>query len=122
MKDLTVIVEDRPGTFADICEALGKANISIEGHCGFPCEGKSIAHFLVEDASEARRVLEKAGIEVVGEQEVLIIELEDQPGELGRTVRKIANAGVNLGHTYLATNTRVVLEADDLDKARSAMK
>ncbi len=122
MKDLTIIVEDRPGTFADICEALGKAKINIEGHCGFPCEGKSIAHLLVKDAPAARRILEKVGIEVVKEQEVLLIELEDRPGELGKTVRKIANAGVNLGHTYLATNTRIIVEADDLDKALSALE
>ncbi|NIT57181.1 MAG: amino acid-binding protein, partial [Phycisphaerae bacterium] len=35
-KDLTVILEDRPGTVADMGEALGKAGINIEGGCGFP--------------------------------------------------------------------------------------
>ncbi len=30
-KDLTVILEDRPGTIADMGEALGKAGVNIEG-------------------------------------------------------------------------------------------
>jgi hypothetical protein len=122
MKNLTIIVEDRPGTFADICEALGEAKINIEGHCGYPCEDQSIAHLLVKDANAARRVLEKTGIKVVKEQEVLVIDLENRPGELGKIVRKIAKVGVNLGVTYLATNTRIILEADNLEKARRALE
>jgi hypothetical protein len=31
MKDLTVILEDRPGTLADLGEATGRAGINIEG-------------------------------------------------------------------------------------------
>ena len=57
-KNLTVILEDRPGTLADIGEVLGKEDINIEGLCGFPCEGKGIINILVEDAGGARRALE----------------------------------------------------------------
>jgi len=53
-KDLTVVLEDRPGTLADVGEALGKAGINIDGLCGFPCQGKGILHILVEDAAAAR--------------------------------------------------------------------
>lgn len=56
-KDLTVVLEDRPGTIAHMGEALGKAGINIDGGCGFPCEGKGVLHILVEDAADARRVL-----------------------------------------------------------------
>ena len=82
-KDLTVILEDRPGTLADIGEALGKAGINIDGLCGFPCEGKGVLHILVEDTAAARRALEEIGLEVRGERQVLILELEDRPGALG---------------------------------------
>jgi len=120
-KDLTVILEDRPGTLADIGEALGKAGINIDGLCGFPCEGKGVLHILVEDTAAARRALEEIGLEVRGERQVLILELEDRPGALGDVTRRIANAGVNIDLVYAATNTRVVIGADDLDKARAAI-
>lgn len=121
MKDLTVILEDRPGTLADMGEALGKAGINIEGSCGFPSEGKGVGHILVEDAAAARRALEEIGIEVGDEREVLVLEIEDRPGALGEVSRRIANAGVNIDLCYLATNTRLVIGADDLDKARAAV-
>ena len=38
MKDLTVSLEDRPGTLADLGEALGKAGINIEGMCAVASE------------------------------------------------------------------------------------
>ena len=118
-KDLTVTLEDRPGTLADMGEALGKAGVNIEGVCGFPSQGKGIIHFLVDDAAAARRVLEAAKIHVNDERDVLVLDIADRPGELGRICRKIANAGVNINLSYLASNTRLVLGVDNLDKARS---
>ena len=119
-KDLTVMLEDRPGTLADMGEALGKAGVNIDGLCGFPSEGKGVIHVLVEDAAAARRALEAAKIHVHDERDVLVLNVADRPGEFGRLCRKIANAGVNINLSYLATNTRIVIGADNLDKARAA--
>jgi len=120
-KDLTVILEDRPGTLADMGEALGKAGINIEGCCGFRSEGKGVIHILVEDVAAARKQLQKAGLVVRGEREVLVLEVEDRPGIFGNVTRRIAKAGVNIDLIYLATNTRLVIGADNPDKARSVV-
>ncbi len=56
-KDLTVVLENRPGTLAELGEALGKAGINVDGMCGFPCEGRGVIHILVEDAGAARIAL-----------------------------------------------------------------
>ena len=119
--DLTVILEDRPGTLADVGEALGKAGINIEGLCGFPSEGKGVLHLLVEDGPTARRALKEAGLQVHSERQVLILDVEDRPGEFGSICRRIANARINIDLVYLATNTRLVVGADDLDKARAVI-
>ena len=120
-KDLTVILEDRPGTLADVGEALGKAGINIDGCCGFPSEGKGVLHILVDDAAAVQRELRQAGLEVRGEREVLVLEVENRPGVLGDVTRRIAKAGVNMDLIYVASNTRLVIGADDLDKARDAV-
>ncbi len=120
-KDLTIVLENRPGTGADVGEALGKAGISMGGMCGFPCEGRGVFHVLVEDGAGARRVLEEGGMEVSGEREVLVLEVEDRPGVFGEIARKIANAGVNVDLCYVASGTRLVIGADDLEKARAAL-
>ncbi len=120
-KDLTVILEDRPGTLADMGEALGEVGINIDAVGGFVSEGKGIFHILVEDGAGARRALEEIDIEVSGEREVLVLEVEDRPSAFGRVTRHIANAGVNIDLTYLVTNTRIAIGVDDLDKARAAI-
>lgn len=120
LKDLTIELEDKPGTTAAMAEALGKAGVNIEGICGFVVGGKGVGHVLVEDAAKARQALQSSGARVTGEQAVLIAEIEDKPGSLGKLTRRIADAGVNLHLVYLATKTRVVLGARDIEKLRSA--
>jgi hypothetical protein len=120
-KDLAVELADRPGTLAAMGEALGKAGVNIEGLCGVPVGGKAVVHILVEDAAAARRALQQAGMSVVGEQDVVVLTLQDRPGALGAAARKIADAGANVTLVYLATGTRLVIGASDLTKARAAM-
>ena len=120
-KDLTVLLQDRPGTLADLGEALGNAGINIDGMCGFPCEGKGLVHILVEDAAGARRALGDVGLQVISERDVLLLEAEDRPGMLGEVARKIANAGVNVDLIYKATQTKLVIGADDLEKAQTVV-
>ena len=121
--DLTIILEDRPGTMADVGEALGKAGVNIQGLCGFPCEGKGVGHLMVADAdaTAARNALKAIGIEVPRERPVLVFEIEDQPGALGEVARRIANAGVNADLVYLAAGGLLVLGVDDIDRARAAL-
>jgi len=120
-KDLTVILEDRPGTAAEMGEAMGKAGVNMEGGCGFRSEGEGVIHILVEDAVAARKVLQQAGIEVRDEREVLVLKIEDRPGVMGNITRRIAKAGVNIELMYIATNNRLVIGVDDIDKARAAI-
>jgi len=119
--DLTLMLEDRPGTLAEAAQVLGKAGVNIEGSCGFPCQGIAHWHVLVEDASAARPALEAAGFEISAEREVIVADIADRPGTLGDLCRRIADAGVNIDLQYLATKTRVVIGADDIEKARRAL-
>jgi hypothetical protein len=121
-KDLTLVLEDRLGELAKVGEALGRAGVNIDGICGMTVEGRGIVHVLVQDAVKARRALEANHIQVSGELEVLVLEVEDRPSVLGNIARRLANAGVNIQLAYLATSTRLVVGVDDLEKARSTMQ
>jgi hypothetical protein len=123
-KDLTVSLEDRPGTLADLGEALGKAGVNIEGICGLGVEGRGIIHVLVEDATKAKQALEGAGIKVEGEADALVMDVvgnQDRPGALGEMARAVSNAGVNIQACYLATKSRGVLVTTDNAKAAEAL-
>jgi hypothetical protein len=101
-------------------EALGKAGVSIEGGGGFLCRGDGLMHFLFEDGAAARRALEANGIEVVDEREVLVQRLnQDQPGQLGKISRLMADAGVNIEVIYSDHQNQLILVVDDLEKGRA---
>jgi hypothetical protein len=119
--DLTIMLEDRPGELAKAGKALGDAGVNIEGLSGVTVAGEGEVHVLVEDAAAARKALGGAGIRVKAENDVLILDVEDKPGTLGEVAGKLGDAGVNLNLAYLATNTRLVLAADDLAAARSVL-
>lgn len=121
LKDLLVVLEDRPGTLAAMAEALGKAKVNIEGACGIPVEGRGMIHVLVSDAAAARRALSGAGFMVQGERDVVVRKATDRPGTLGKLARKVADAGVNIDLFYLATNTRVVFGVSDVVQAKKAL-
>jgi hypothetical protein len=119
--DITVIIDDLPGTLAQVGETLGNAGINIDGYCSFLSGGKSYLHVLVEDVVGTRRVLKEAGIDIAQEREVLTLDMEDKPGTMGKVARRIADAGVNIDMVYMGTNSRLVVAAYDLGKARSAL-
>jgi hypothetical protein len=120
-KDLTVYLEDTPGTLADLGEALGNAGVNIEGGCGVQDDGRETFHLLFEDADAARQALDAAGIKVQAERDVVVTNVADTPGALGRIARSIADAGVNIELVYMASNNRLVIGASDLDKVRSLL-
>jgi hypothetical protein len=75
----------------------------------------------VEDAGATRKALEDAGIEVSGERDVLVVEVEDRPGTMAEVARRLADAGVNVELAYTTfSGVRLVLGVDDLEKARAA--
>ena len=65
--------------------------------------------------------LEENKIEETGEREVMVIEAQDRPGELGDLSRRLANAGANIDLSYVVANDRLVIGVDDIDKARAAL-
>ena len=120
--DLTLYLDDQPGELARIGDVLGGAGANIAGLCAVTSGGgQAEVHILVDDATAAFEALQGAGIRIAAEQEVLVLEIEDRPGALGGIARKLGMARVNLTLAYLATNTRLVLGADNLADAKAAI-
>src|SRR5512146_634228 len=108
LKDLTIVLDDQPGQLALVGEILGRAAVNIEGICGMRVGGKGIVHILASEWTKARKALEVNRIQVSDESEVLVMEVEDRPGNLGNIARRLAAGRVNITLAYLATSTRLV--------------
>jgi len=122
-KDLTVVLQDRPGELARLGQATGEAGVNLQGMCAFTGEGRGIIHILVDDAqaAAARQALEEAGMGVADEREVLVVDIEDRPGTLGELARSLGEAGVNIELAYTTFGVQLVIATDDLDSARAAL-
>jgi hypothetical protein len=119
LKDLTIVLENRPGALAEMGDALGRAGVSIEGGGAWVFNGHGVAHLLFEDGPAARSALEAAGVRVLEEREVLIQRLNQaEPGQLGTISRRMAEASVNIEVLYSDHNHRLILVVDDMARGR----
>jgi hypothetical protein len=120
VKDLSIVLEDRPGALAEMGEALGRAGVSIEGGGAFVAGGAGVAHFLFEDGRAARAALEAAGIRVIEEREVVVLRLDQAvPGQLGTLTRRMADAGVNIEVLYSDHAHQLILVVDDVARGKA---
>ncbi len=119
--DLVIDIENSPGALARVAAAISDAGVNIAAAtCVGPAERAEL-HILVPHAEAARRALAISHVAVTREREVVVVDVEDRPGELADLTRKIAQAGVNLDLVYVATRNRVVLGAADLAALRAAL-
>lgn len=120
--DLTLYLDDSPGELARVGELLGKAGVNVAGLCAVTSGGgQAEVHVLVEDLAAAETALAAGGVSIASDTEVAVVSMEDRPGALGEVAAKLGGAGVNITVAYLATNTRLVVGADDLAEAKAAL-
>lgn len=97
MQDLSLELENVPSTLALFGETLGNAGVSVEGGGAWVVTGVGTAHFLVEDGSRAAAALTAIGVRVLACRDVVTLRLrQDEPGQLGKICRRLAEAGVNI--------------------------
>ena len=123
--DLTVILEHRPGELARLGEVTGEAGVSIRGLAAFTGEGRGVVHVLLDDEAVAgcRAAMERAGLGIADEREVLVVEVEDRPMGLGELSRRLADANVNVDLAYTSFGgVQIVIATDDLESARAALQ
>lgn len=121
--DFTIMLPNRPGVLANLCNKLGKAGINIEGISGTQYQDKVVLHLMFdENEAEAQALLYKNNFTITSTREVLTTSVKNQPGELGKISQKLANAEVNIDFIYLGKKNQVVIGVDDVEKARGALE
>jgi hypothetical protein len=119
--DLTIDIENTPGALAEVAAAISDAGVNIAAATCVGPGAQAELHILVPHAEAARHLLAISHVAVTREREVVVVDVEDQPGVLADLARKIAKAGVNIDLLYVATRNRVVFGAEDLPGLKSAL-
>ena len=117
MQNISVQLENQPGSLALLGETLGKNGISLEGGGVFNCGETSVANFLVADGEAARAVLLIAGFKNILVSEVLVLKLrQGVPGQLGAFCRRLSESGVNIEVQYSDHANQLIIVPDDFEK------
>lgn len=124
MKQLTVIVQDRPGSVADVSRVLADRRINIEA-LSTEIDGEG-AHLrlIVDRWEDAEQALRGAGLRVQVE-DVLVVRLRDEPGALLRIAERFRGAGLSIRSLRSLRRSGdfqlVALVADDSRRARALL-
>jgi hypothetical protein len=123
---LALFLENQPGTLAAVCDELASAGINILALTISDTVDHSVVRMIVSDTRQALHIFEEHGTLVI-ENEVLLIEIDNQPGSLSRIAHRLSGVGVNIEYAYLATGQisekgLLVLRASDAGKALKALQ
>ena len=115
--EITLTLENKPGTLAATLDVLAEANINLEGVLGIICEGQGIVQMVTSNPDGAVAAFKAAGIKYL-QREVLLVNLKDMPGSLAAMVNAMADMGININGIYITAGDRLALGVDNIDNAR----
>ncbi len=126
VKQLSLFLENKPGTLAAVCRALADENINIQAISVSDAVDHAVVRLVVNDPRRAVHLLGERGVLVV-ERNVLMIECRNQPGMLATTARKLATNKINIEYAYAASlpnapTGAMILRVDNVKKARRILK
>ena len=101
-KQLAIFLDNRPGMLARVAEALTEAKINIYAITTSDTVDHTVIRMVVSDYRRALDLFEERGTLVV-EDDVVMVEGSNKPGEMARIAQKLADAKVNIEYCYCAT-------------------
>lgn len=98
-KQLLIRLDSKVGSLAHVTSAISSHGINMIALCAYEVEQMVCIMFVTDDNNEAKQLLEKQGVKV-GEDEVIMLRIDNKPGALQAVTDKIADAGINLQLMY----------------------
>lgn len=93
-------LEDKPGTLADITEAIAAKGVNITSVSGATCGDKGRVAIATDDSAQTRAALDDLPF-TFEQKEITTTALPHRPGSLAKAARQLANAGVNIESVLL---------------------
>ncbi|HIW83352.1 MAG TPA: ACT domain-containing protein [Candidatus Dorea gallistercoris] len=126
IRQLSVFVENKPGSLMDVTSRLTEANVNIRAVATFDTPEFGILRLVVDKPSEAKAYLTSKGF-VVRVHQVIGVELEDREGNLNQMLELLAKGGININYIYsfVIRNGRapvMVFSTDDFEKASQILQ
>lgn len=126
MKQLSVFVENKPGTLAEITGILGENGIDMCALSVADTERYGILRLIVNNPQKAEDALKAAGFKV-SLTDVIAIAVSHKPGGLSKALKHVAKAGIAVEYMYAFVSPKedtayVILRVQDNQKAILALQ
>ena len=120
-RELTVRLANSPGTLGRVAEVLGGERINM---LAMSLDANGALRLVVDNPLHAAGSLRDQHYQVE-ERDVLYATMPNEPGSLGRVVKMLAEAGINLDYVYASGIDRipmvaVVIGVQDAQRASAA--
>ncbi len=122
VKELFVILEDRPNALGQLLNTLAEHKIKIESLGVFVDSAK----LSVDNVEQTRQLLQdnKYAVEI---RDVIRVRVENTSNELAYITERIGHVGINISHAYGTTSPNdnfitLILDVADTDTALSLFK
>ena len=123
-KQLSVFLENRPGTLDEALRILKEANIDIKALSLADTSEFGVMRIIADKPDEAKQAMKGAGYTSIV-IEVISVELKPEVGYLAGIVKRISDAGVNIEYMYAApagdSGAVMLMKTDDPEKAQSVL-
>ncbi len=125
-KQLSVFLDNKPGTLARVCDELARHDINIYALTISDTVDHAVVRMVVSDPQKALHIFGDHGVLVV-ENNVLFIENSNKPGSLAAIAQKLSAAKINIEYAYLATSPSskkglLILRASNTSKALEVLQ
>ena len=117
---LSIFLDNRPGTLARTCQALSQQGVNILAMCISDTIDHAVVRLVVSDAKKAVKILEGLHL-ALQERDVILMDVPNQLGAVATIAQKLAAAGINLEYAYCAsppsqTSGALVLRTNNLEE------
>ena len=123
MKQISVFVENKPGTLMGVLQILKDSSIQLHAICMADITEYGLCRIICAEPQRAFEVLRDAGV-AASITDVTAVVMSDKPGGAADIVSIMGASGINIAYIYsFLYNSRPVLvfRTDDLQKTREVL-
>lgn len=126
VKQLSVFIENKPGTMVNITNALGRAQVDIRAMSLADTQDFGILRLMVSDTDKARAALSEIGC-ITSITDVVAAAVPDTPGAMTEMIKLLSENGINIEYMYAFVapddnHAYVVFRVKETERAVSVLK
>lgn len=126
VQQISVFLENRSGTFADLTRILSENKINLRAVSVAETSEFGIVRMIVDDVFDAATILKDAGY-IARLTPVVGVDIADKPGGLENIIEVLNAVSIDVEYLYAflggkACHAHIIIKVRDNDKAESALR